>query len=42
MAYKVKKNGFHKGKRSYKCTSCLRSFQNKKRIQKTVKKIWNL
>jgi len=42
MAYKAKKNGFHKDKQSYKCTVCFKSFQNKKRGVCTVKKIWNL
>jgi len=40
MTYKVKKNGSHKGKQTYQCLSCLKFFQNKKRIQRTVKKIW--
>ena len=38
MAYRAKKNGKHNGMQTYRCSSCLKSFQNKKRIQCTVKK----
>lgn len=42
MAYKAKKNGFHKGKQSYKCTVCFKSFQNEKRMGRKIEKIWKL
>ena len=42
MAYRAKKNGKHNGMQTYRCSSCLKSFQNKKRIQCTVKKVWRL
>ena len=40
MSYRVKKNGVHKGKQSYKCLSCLKSFQNKKRRGILRKNVW--
>lgn len=40
MSYRVKKNGLHKGKQSYKCLICLKSFQNKKRREILRRKVW--
>jgi len=42
MAYKVKRNGKRHGKQTYQCLTCLKFFQNKKRIIQKVHKVWNL
>jgi len=42
MAYKAKKNGKHRGMQSYRCLSCLKFFQSKKRRKQQVEKVWNL
>jgi len=42
MAYKAKKNGKHNGLQTYRCSSCLKFFENKKRIVRKVKRIWKL
>ena len=42
MAYKAKKNGKHHGMQTYRCLSCLKFFQSKKRIKQKVEKVWNL
>lgn len=42
MAYKAKKNGKHNGLQTYRCLSCFKFFENKKRIDRKVKKIWQL
>jgi len=42
MAYKAKKNGKHRGMQTYRCLSCLKFFQSKKRIKQKVEKVWKL
>jgi len=42
MAYKAKKNGKHHGMQTYRCLSCLKFFQSKKRVKQKVERVWNL
>jgi hypothetical protein len=39
-SFKVKKNGKHSGKQTYKCKSCSKSFQNLSRKKRKIKILW--